>query len=326
MMPEMDGFELARRVRAKHVDLPIMMITALSSKEDRLRAVQAGANDFISKPLDRFELQVRTEGLLKTRDAQQAVKELWRHTLRGSVKLLADMLAILKPDAYGRASRMAPYVRSIATQVADYNPWITETAALLSVLSFITFPDGLIRRICKGKPLSDDEVTSIRKQREITSDLIMNIPRMEAVANIILYQEKHFDGTGYPEESVKGDEIPLGARILSVVSDFDTLIFGGTSKPEALNELKQRKGWYDEGVLFALSVALGDEAKYIVQEVYLNQLKPGMLLREDVHTLDGSMKLVGKGQELSGTMIDYLRMYHQRSGITQPIEVITPLT
>jgi class 3 adenylate cyclase len=77
MMPGMDGFEAARRIRGDSDcrDIPIIMVTALTSKEDRLRAVEAGANDFISKPIDRVELRVRMASLLKMKEAQDAIKQ-----------------------------------------------------------------------------------------------------------------------------------------------------------------------------------------------------------------------------------------------------------
>jgi PAS domain S-box-containing protein len=76
MMPVMDGFEVARRVRESPTfcDVPIIMVTILSSKQDRLRAVEVGVNDFISKPIDRLELQVRVASLLKMKEAQDAIK------------------------------------------------------------------------------------------------------------------------------------------------------------------------------------------------------------------------------------------------------------
>ena len=77
MMPVMDGFEVARRIREGPVcsDVPIIMVTSLTSKEDRLQAVQAGANDFISKPVDKVELRVRMDSLLKMKEAQDAIKQ-----------------------------------------------------------------------------------------------------------------------------------------------------------------------------------------------------------------------------------------------------------
>lgn len=76
MMPGMDGFEVVRRTRdnAAVADVPIVMVTALTSKEDRLRAVEAGANDFITKPIDRTELKVRMTSLLKMKEAQDEIK------------------------------------------------------------------------------------------------------------------------------------------------------------------------------------------------------------------------------------------------------------
>ncbi|MFH0821470.1 MAG: response regulator [Pseudomonadota bacterium] len=76
MMPGMDGFEVAGRIRdlADVGDIPIIMVTALTSKEDRLRAAAAGANDFISKPVDKTELQIRMASLLRMKEAQDAVK------------------------------------------------------------------------------------------------------------------------------------------------------------------------------------------------------------------------------------------------------------
>ncbi len=77
MMPVMDGFEVTRKIREDPLssDVPIIMVTSLTSKEDRLQAVQAGANDFISKPVDKVELRVRMDSLLKMKEAQDAIKQ-----------------------------------------------------------------------------------------------------------------------------------------------------------------------------------------------------------------------------------------------------------
>ena len=76
LMPEMDGFDVARQIRASSEwnDLPVIMVTVLDSKSDRLRAVEAGANDFVSKPIDMLELKVRIASLLQMKDAQDAIK------------------------------------------------------------------------------------------------------------------------------------------------------------------------------------------------------------------------------------------------------------
>ena len=77
MMPGIDGFEVARRIRNRKdcSDIPIIMVTALASKQDRLSAVEVGANDFITKPIDNVELRIRMESLLKMKEAQDAIKQ-----------------------------------------------------------------------------------------------------------------------------------------------------------------------------------------------------------------------------------------------------------
>ena len=77
MMPGMDGFEVVQKIRedCDNADLPICMVTSLSGREQRLRAVEAGANDFIAKPVDRFEVGIRVRALLKIKEAQDALKQ-----------------------------------------------------------------------------------------------------------------------------------------------------------------------------------------------------------------------------------------------------------
>jgi CheY-like chemotaxis protein len=84
MMPQIDGYELCRRIRNNpdYCDVPVILVTILSDREDRIRAVQAGANDFISKPVDKLELQVRVASLLKMKQAEDRVKQHTRELQR----------------------------------------------------------------------------------------------------------------------------------------------------------------------------------------------------------------------------------------------------
>ncbi|MDQ7785349.1 MAG: response regulator, partial [Desulfomonilaceae bacterium] len=94
MMPDMDGYEVAAAIRRDPVvrEIPIIMVTVLDAREDRLQAVEAGANDFISKPVERLELKVRMDSLLKMKDARDALK---RHLsdLEETVKRRTEALA-----------------------------------------------------------------------------------------------------------------------------------------------------------------------------------------------------------------------------------------
>jgi hypothetical protein len=209
--------------------------------------------------------------------------------------------------------------------VDDPHPWKTETAARLSQVGFIIVPDHLLKKVRKGWALADSEKELFNKHPAIASELIKNIPRMEEVAEIVAYQQKHFDGEGIPEDSIRGENIPLGARILKVIIDFDSLVSSGKSKGEAYGEIKRQLNKYDPRIVSALGLVLGDEAKYAIQQISVYGLREGMILTEDVFTIEKPRLLLARGQELSGTSIEYLKRYSRTFGIREPVAVATPL-
>ena len=86
---------------------------------------------------------------------------------------------------------------------------------------------------------------------ELGARLLSRIPRLEPVARIVLYQGKHFDGSGFPDDRVAGQDIPIGSRILKVLDDLARLEIQGMPKHKALEEMNRRKGCYDPDVLAA---------------------------------------------------------------------------
>jgi two-component system, cell cycle sensor histidine kinase and response regulator CckA len=102
MMPRMDGFEVLRRLRKdpQCFDTPVIMITSLSGKTERLYAAECGANDFISKPIDRLELSVRMKSLLKMKEAQDAIK---RHRAELEIMVEKRTEALIQSEQTYRA-------------------------------------------------------------------------------------------------------------------------------------------------------------------------------------------------------------------------------
>jgi hypothetical protein len=147
---------------------------------------------------------------------------------------------------------------------------------------------------------------------------------MEKISDIIVYQEKHFDGSGIPIDFRRGKDFPQGSKILKVVLDFDALEVGGKSKKEALEEMKNRSGWYDPNVLAALEVVIGVEAEHNIRAITVGEMKEKMILAEDVLTQEGEL-LLSKGQEISQQQSDLLKKYAQTSGLKEPIRVMVPI-
>jgi response regulator RpfG family c-di-GMP phosphodiesterase len=324
-MPEMDGVETLARIKELSPNTVRVMLTGHADLEASIAAVNEGrVFRFLTKPCPPPTLKSVLDASLEQYRLVTAEKELLRHTLRGAIKVLTDTLAILKPDVYGRTSRLLPYIRQLSQRLDDPQPWRTETAAMLASLGFITLPDSLLSKLDRGVSLNREEREIYRQHVDVAERLLTNLPRMEEVSAIIRYQDKHFDGSGQPEDMVEGHDIPLGSRILKAVKDFDDLLVHGVTKPDALKALRLRRGVYDPQVLDMLAAALGDEARYVIKTLTPGELQPGMVLAQDVFTEReaGKVKVAGKGQELSDTTIAYLRRYAMVGRIEKPIKVI----
>ena len=321
-MPGMDGVHFLSRAREVAPDSVRMLLTGYADVQTAIEAVNEG-NIFrlLTKPCPPDTLTKALTAGLKQYQLVTAERELLEKTLSGSIKVLSEVLSLVNPEAFGQAARIARYVRQIASKMGLSEVWQFETAAMLSQIGWIILEEETLKKIYRGLKLTEEEEQLFQMHPAVAADLIGKIPRMEKIAEIITYQEKHFDGSGIPVDSRKGDQIPLGARILKVVLDFDSLEVAGNLRGKALDQLKQRSAWYDPGVVAALEAVVGLEANYQVRIVAVKDLKENMILAEDVKTLKGLL-LISKGQEVSRTLMERLNKFIFSPGIQEPIRVI----
>jgi response regulator RpfG family c-di-GMP phosphodiesterase len=299
-----------------------MLLTGYADVQTAIEAVNEG-NIFrlLTKPCPPETLTRALTAGIKQYQLVTAERELLEKTLSGSIKVLSEVLSLLNPEAFGRASRITRYVREIVSKMGQSELWQFETAAMLSQIGCVILREETLNKIYRGVELTKEEEQRFNMHPSVASDLIAKIPRMEKIAEIIAYQEKHFDGSGIPQDSRQGEHIPLGARILKVVLDFDALEASGNSKSAALQQLNQRGGWYDSQVLTALEAVMGIEAKYEVRNHKVWELKENMILAEDIKNPRGTL-LIAKGQEVNRPLIERLKGYTSASIIKKPIRVI----
>jgi hypothetical protein len=131
-----------------------------------------------------------------------AERELLEGTLRGSLKMLSDVLS-----CSGRRS-MAGFAHRGRTYAAcrgwrGPEPWQTDAAAMLCLMGFIMLPDTIIAKVERGRPLNAEDAAIYHQHTDVASRLVAHIPRMSGVARIIAYQEKNFDGGGFPVDAVR---------------------------------------------------------------------------------------------------------------------------
>jgi response regulator RpfG family c-di-GMP phosphodiesterase len=324
-MPGMDGIQFLSRVRKLSPDTVRMMLTGNADLHAAIEAVNEGnIFRFMTKPCPP---EILAKALLQGIKQYRLIiseRELLEKTLRGSIKVLSEVLALLNPEAFGRASRITRYAKEIALTMGLPDVWELETAATLSQIGCIVFPESVLQKMFRGEELAGEDLQLFNMHPSIASDLLAHIPRMEKIAEIITFQEKCYDGSGIPHEPLSGREIPQGARILKAVLDFDTLIARSISKDDALLYLRQRTGHYDPAVLNALDAVVATERGYQVKFVKAVELQDSMILDQDLFTRDGRL-LIARGYQVSRTMRERLRHWVQSPGIQEPIRVHVPM-
>jgi len=246
MMPGMDGFEVTRRVRQddKNRLIPIILVTALRETEDRVKGIEAGCDDFLSKPVDKMELLARVKSLLKvkvyndlmsnyqkelesevtkrTEDLKHAFERIKAASLDTIYRL--SMASEYKDEDTGaHIKRMSRYCAAVARRMGlDENTIETILyAAPMHDLGKIGIPDLILVKPAKLNPLEWE----IMKQHTIIGAQILKgsdaefIRLGEAIAR---HHHERWDGSGYPN-GIKGADIPIAGRIAAIADVFDAL-------------------------------------------------------------------------------------------------------
>jgi len=257
-----------------------------------------------------------------------AEKQLLNKTLSGSIKLLTDILSMLEPQSFGRAQTMRDIITSVTKKFHADNDWEIHLAAMLAPIGYVTIPPETLVRARAGRIESKIEEEMVANVPATAARLLANIPRLEGVANIVRFQEKLYNGQGLPQEGVKGDAIPLGARMLKILNDLAHLQSGGLSRLKALDEMQARQGWYDPSLLEAVRAYYGitsasQERGNPVISVAPLDLAPGMMLRSDIETKDGVL-ILKAGHQLSEMTLEKIQNFDRLFGVKQPIFVEAP--
>ncbi len=267
MMPDMDGFTVARKIRERPdgADVPIIMVTALTGKQDRLSAVEAGANDFIAKPIDMTELRVRMGSLLKMKQSQDQVKR-YQAELEAMVRIRTQALRLAlenleesqktiltahretlhrlaaaaefkDADTANHITRMSRYCAALASWLGlhDGETELVEQASPMHDIGKIGIPDSIL---LKPGALTPEE-WKVMQQHTIFGARILGSSSFELLRAgeiIALSHHEKWDGSGYPS-GLSGEDIPLFGRICAVADVFDALTSRRPYKDAFSNEV-----------------------------------------------------------------------------------------
>jgi two-component system response regulator RpfG len=262
-MPELDGVEFTRRLRTIPgcIDIPVIIVTIIDDKAILYEALEAGATDFLNKPIDHYECKVRCRNLLTLRRQQliirnraSSVETQIKEAIQQADSREKDTLQVLAQfglsrDSYTdvrnqRIGRIAALVAGAMGMDTEFCNTI-ETAATLNDIGKIGIPEQIL---LKDGPLEPDELELIKSHTTLGYDMLKNSisPYLRMAATIALYHHEMFNGKGYPH-GLRGEDIPLAARITAVADIFNALISRRPYREardidDALNELMALKG------------------------------------------------------------------------------------
>ena len=226
VMPGKSGYELCRELKENPSTrlVPFVLMTGLSEREDRVRGIEAGADDFLSKPIFPEELFARVKSLIKLKEFTDELE-----TAESVLCTLGLSVESRDPYTEGHCERLAVNASSLGRHIhLDEEEVVAlRRGGYLHDLGKIAVPDEILK---KGANLTPEE-WAIMKRHPITGENICRpLKSLRPVLPIIRSHHEHFDGSGYPD-GLEGRDIPLLARILQVVDVYDALRTARPYKP-----------------------------------------------------------------------------------------------
>lgn len=320
-MPGMNGLECLERIRAISPYTVRLMLTGNTDAETAVAAVNRGeVFRFLVKPIDRNLLVTALREAVRAYELAAAERQLLEQTLFGAMKALLDVLGLVNPLAFGRAQRIAGYVRQLVVSLSPPDAWQVDVAGMLSQVGCVTLPEELLAAIDAGLPLSPDDRKRVQRHPEAARELVAAIPRLHEVADMIGWHlEPQANERVYP--ATEPDSLALGAQVLRVATEFDRLSREGLELAEVRTQLRQTLWRCWPPLLHAaerLTPLTGQSDG--VRSTRLAELRPGVVLAEDL-TTDTGLLIVRQGQPVTRLLQKRLQTLMER-GQLSPLRTV----
>jgi putative two-component system response regulator len=237
-MPELDGVEVCRQLKAAPETrlTPVILITGLADAHDRLIGIEAGADDFLTKPVNPHELKARVRALARMK---QLIDEL--DSAEAAFITLARTIEARDPSTNGHCERLAHYAVALgkALGLEGEDLGALHRGGYLHDVGKVGVPDAVL---LKPGPLTAAEIELMRRHTVVGDSLCAPLKSLRRVRPIVKHHHERLDGTGYPDR-LRGDDIPLLARIVTIVDVYDALTTdrpyrGALTHADAVAELR----------------------------------------------------------------------------------------
>lgn len=230
MLPGVDGFTVCRQIKTNALTrlVPVVLLTGLEAKQHKIEGINAGADDFLTKPVQMEELAARAASLVRLKRYTDELE-----SAESVILSLALTVEARDPYTEGHCQRLAAYSAALGRALGLNRD---EIAALhrggyLHDVGKIGVSDAIL---LKASPLTADEFRQMQAHTTIGERLCGELRSLRAVRSIVRHHHERLDGTGYPD-GLRGDDVPLTAQIVSVVDAYDAMT---TTRPyrKALSE------------------------------------------------------------------------------------------
>jgi putative two-component system response regulator len=242
-MPELSGLDVCRQLRRDTATrlTPIVLITA--SSEERIHGLDAGADDFLTKPIDTQELLARVRALVRLK---QYTDDL--DCAASIIITLSIMIEARDGYSHGHCHRMANYATALGRVVGlgEVDLQSLYRGGFLHDIGMLAISDVVLR---KSGPLTEEEYALVRTHTTVGDTLCSNLRSLQSVRPIIRSHHEHLDGSGYPD-GLRGERIPLTAQIVGLVDVFEALTTPrpyqtprGADQAAAMLRVQAERGW-----------------------------------------------------------------------------------
>lgn len=225
-MPGLDGFDACRALKSDPATrlIPVVLVTALQDTEDRIRGIEAGADDFITKPFNVHELRARMRSLVRIK---RYTDEL--DTAESVIVSLALTIEARDQSTDGHCQRLAAYASALGRELGldQEDLAALQRGGFLHDIGKVGIPDGIL---LKPARLTPAEYEVMKRHTLIGDRLCGELRSLRRVRPIVRHHHERLDGSGYPD-GLRGDAIPLLAQIIGIVDVFDALTTARPYKP-----------------------------------------------------------------------------------------------
>lgn len=332
MMDRMDGSELCRRIRSHEFGryIYVIMVSALDSRDKVAEGLEAGADDYLAKPVDMLELKARVRIGERIVSLERQGRRRYR-TIRKNyfqtIQMFGNLIEVFNESLGGHSRRVAELAVWLAREhpdIPDDEIEMVRTAGLLHDVGMVGFPAEILFK--RWVEMSGEERTIYRSHPERGEHILNEIEMLRPVSYYVRTHHEQYNGRGFPD-GLRGDAIPAPARVISAASIYDSLVNKWRIPlVEIPANLERRRGYELEPLTVNKLIefntaAIRDEEAKTYSEVGLDEVEEGMVLAAALRGTNG-MLLMPAQSRLSSHGIEKLRQFRELGWLPKQIRIL----